>query len=133
MTVQISFDRFKINKLSYEAQPNKQNTTNATLDISNIRLNISIDKKIAEINVQGTITSSERILNLHVSYYYLLHNLTEKKSSLTQANKYLEKYGINTSVVMFEDLIKQITSLDYMNPIILSGYKIPGSVKRINN
>ena len=135
MSVQISFDHFQINVLNYKFENMKDNqSSNTDFNITKITVNISDTKDNAEVFIAGNIKETSenkdiiRSLNLSVSYYYSIHNVISDNSFL-EAQKYLKEYGINTSIVMYEELVKQITSIDYNTPIVLNGFVMPGAIK----
>lgn len=136
MSVQINFNNFKIDMMNYTSENIENNKlSNIEFDITNTVINISDDKSTARISITGNVKEvSEdkniiRSLNLSVSYYYSLLNV-DNDNSFLKIQHYLEDYGINTSVVMYEELVKQITSIDYNDPIILNGFAMPGSVEK---
>lgn len=134
MSVKISFNSFRIQKINYNIGQNSETPTNYSMRISKIDMGISKDKKLAEIIINGqTKNDKHRILDLKVSYFYSLNYSNDNLEEYTTIKKYLEEYGINTSIVMYENLIKSVTSLDYNEPMIANGYDMPGSIKKVED
>lgn len=136
MSVQINFNNFQIDVMNYKFENTDNNqSSNIDFNINNVTVSISDDKFNAKIFIAGNVKEISqnkdiiRNLNLSVSYYYSLFNV-EDDDTFLEARNYLENYGINTSMVMYEELVKQITSIDYNDPIILNGFAMPGSIER---
>lgn len=136
MSIQLKFNGLVINKINYRYNRKEiKEVKDQFLDfeLNNIEVSISDDEVV--INLSGLIncknddkkeTVGFRILKLDVDYFYIIDK--SKKNEVKDINSVIKNYAVNNSILMFENLIKHITSLDYTEPIIVNDFKFPGEL-----
>lgn len=137
MSMQLRYNGFIINKINYEYKNELESEQqNYYLDFNFDDITVATSDDDAIITLSGYAdcsndekedeTSKYRSLNLNVSYFYKIEN-SDNDSKKVQ--KLTEDYGVNNSIVMFQELVKQITGLDSTSPIVSYDFKFPGSIK----
>lgn len=139
MSVKIKFNSFEIEKINYEKiSAEVDNTTKEVefnLNISKIKVGLSSNNKMGKITILGATknNSDTRTLKLNISYYFEFEYQSDEFEDFINVRKSLiEEYGINISMNMYIDMIRQITSMDYNAPVVVNNYTMPGSIKEIN-
>ena len=79
-------------------------------------------------NEEDKDASNYRTLKLNVDYFYDIEK-QEKIDSQQKIQETVKNYGINNSIIMFQELVKQITSLDSAGPISSYDFRFPGLLK----
>lgn len=138
MSIQLKYNGFIINKIdySYERDLEKQQE-DYYLEFMLDDISVAVSEEDAIITLSGHANcsnekddnaSSYRTLNLNADYLYDIEkeNDSENKENIQEI---VNNYGVNNSIVMFQELVKQITSLDLIGPISSYDFKFPGSLK----
>lgn len=137
MSTQFSLNGFKIKKLDYNfLDEEKENIGQQYILNFNLRkINVSISKKYKTviINILGKVECQRdeksepfRSLELDVDCSYSVY--TDADVSDSNLRQMSEDYGVNNSIILFENLVKEITSLDFSGPIVFNKFKFPRNI-----
>ncbi|WP_308557773.1 hypothetical protein [uncultured Lactobacillus sp.] len=137
MSTQFSLNGFKIKKIEYNSVDREKDNIGQQyiLNFNLKKINLSISKKQQKviINILGKVECQSdeevkpfRSLELDVDYSYSIYN--GENLSETNLRQMSEDYGINNSIILFENLVKEITSLDYSEPVVFNKFKFPRNI-----
>lgn len=138
MSIQLKYNGFLINKINYEYKSDlekQQEKYYLEFTLDNISVAVSEEDAIVSLsghanclNKKDDDTSKYRTLSLNVDYFYDIEN-QKNKSDQKEIQEIINNYGVNNSIVMFQELVKQITSLDSADPISSYDFRFPGSLE----
>lgn len=138
MSVQLKYNGFIINKLNYEYKgelEQQQDSFYLEFMFDDISVAISANDAIVTLSGHANCSNEEndndseyRTLNIKVDYFYDIEN-PKKVKSPEKIKKIVNNYGVNNAIILFQELVKQITSLDIVGPISSYEFRFPGSLK----
>lgn len=138
MSIQLKYNGFIINKINYEYKrdlENQQDEYYLEFMVDDISVAVSEEDTIITIsghanclNEKDNETSKYRVLSLSVDYFYDIEN-KQNTDNHEKIQEVVNDYGVNNSIIMFQELIKQITSLDSAGSLCSYDFRFPGSLK----
>lgn len=138
MSIQLKYNGFIINKIDYEYKSDlekQQEDYYLEFMLDDISVAVSEEDTIITLSGHANCSNEEdkdasnyRTLKLNVDYFYDIEK-QEKIDNQQKIQETVKNYGINNSIIMFQELIKQITSLDSAGPISSYDFRFPGSLK----
>lgn len=138
MSVQLKYKGFRINKLDYEYKSELEKQQDSFyLEFMFDDISVAISESDAIVTLLGHADCSNeendndtkyRTLSINVDYFYDIENPGNIKDP-EKIRDIVNNYGVNNSIILFQELVKQITSLDSVGAISSYEFRFPGSLK----
>lgn len=138
MSIQLKYNGFIINHINYEYKNSLENQQdeyylefmldNVSVAVSKEEAIITLSGHAACLNEKDNDASKYRTLNLSVNYIYNIENLNNIDDQ-TETQEIIKNYGVNNAIIMYQELVKQITGLDSTDSIKSYDFKFPGSLE----
>lgn len=138
MSIQLKYKGFRINKLDYEYKSELEKQQDSFyLEFMFDDISVAISESDAIVTLLGHADCSNeendndpkyRTLSINVDYFYDIENPGNIKDP-EKIRDIVNNYGVNNSIILFQELVKQITSLDSVGTISSYEFRFPGSLK----
>lgn len=138
MSIKLKYNGFIINKINYEYKSNLESQQKEYyLDFMLDDISVAVSEEDAIITLSGHATclneknddkSKYRTLSLSVNYFYDIKNRNHMDSQ-KEIQEIVKNYGVNNSIILYQELVKHITSLDSADPIKSYDFEFPGSLR----